>query len=210
MITLAELTPPRLPRVQPASSTAEIRLTEQEDSLCTLLDECTKHLAKTREDLQPIECRIAGGWVRDKCTPFQAELSLWDSNNGKLLGKESNDIDIALSSIMGIAFAELFVPFLEDRGIEVRNVTKIAMNPEQSKHLETCRATLMGLEIDFVNLRSEEYAIGSRIPTKVEFGTPLQDALRRDITINALFYNVHTRAVEDHTGKVTTQLFSYT
>lgn len=34
------------------------------------------------------------------------------------------------------------------------------------------------------------------------FGTPLQDALRRDITINALFYNVHTREVEDHTGKV--------
>ncbi|KAG9023170.1 CCA tRNA nucleotidyltransferase, mitochondrial [Tulasnella sp. JGI-2019a] len=59
----------------------------------------------------------------------------------------------------------------------------------------------MGMGIDFVNLRSEEYAIGSRIPTKVEYGTPLQDALRRDLTINALFYNVHTRSVEDHTGK---------
>lgn len=35
-----------------------------------------------------------------------------------------------------------------------------------------------------------------------EYGTPVQDALRRDITINALFYNVHSRAVEDHTGKV--------
>lgn len=34
------------------------------------------------------------------------------------------------------------------------------------------------------------------------FGTPLQDALRRDITINALFYNVHTRSVEDFTEKV--------
>lgn len=85
----------------------------------------------------------------------------------QLLGKESNDIDIALSSIMGIAFAELFVPFLEDRGIQVRNVTKIARNPEQSKHLETCTATLMGMGIDFVNLRSEEYAVGSRIPTKI-------------------------------------------
>lgn len=34
------------------------------------------------------------------------------------------------------------------------------------------------------------------------FGTPLQDALRRDITINSLFYNIHSRSVEDHTGKV--------
>jgi len=34
------------------------------------------------------------------------------------------------------------------------------------------------------------------------FGTPLQDALRRDITINALFYNVHSRAVEDFTENV--------
>lgn len=69
--------------------------------------------------------------------------------------------------MMGIAFAELFVPFIEEKGFEVRNVTKIARNPEQSKHLETCKATLMGLEIDFVNLRSEEYALDSRIPTKV-------------------------------------------
>jgi tRNA nucleotidyltransferase (CCA-adding enzyme) len=30
-------------------------------------------------------------------------------------------------------------------------------------------------------------------------GTPEEDALRRDITINTLFYNVHTRQIEDHT-----------
>ncbi|KAG8864757.1 CCA tRNA nucleotidyltransferase, mitochondrial [Tulasnella sp. 330] len=180
-VTLSSITPSPLPRIQPpGDSHAAVVLTPDEDKLCTLLDECTMDLRKTRPDMEPIECRIAGGW---------------------LLGKESNDIDIALSSIMGIAFAELFVPFLEDRGIQVRNVTKIARNPEQSKHLETCTATLMGMGIDFVNLRSEEYAVGSRIPTKVEYGTPLQDALRRDLTINTLFYNVHTRSVEDHTGK---------
>jgi tRNA nucleotidyltransferase (CCA-adding enzyme) len=33
-------------------------------------------------------------------------------------------------------------------------------------------------------------------------GTPLEDAERRDITINTLFYNVHTQSVEDWTGKV--------
>jgi tRNA nucleotidyltransferase (CCA-adding enzyme) len=36
--------------------------------------------------------------------------------------------------------------------------------------------------------------------TKV-FGTPLEDAERRDLTINALFYNLQTRSIEDQTGK---------
>jgi tRNA nucleotidyltransferase (CCA-adding enzyme) len=34
-----------------------------------------------------------------------------------------------------------------------------------------------------------------------KFGTPSEDAQRRDATINALFYNVHTRLVEDHTSR---------
>lgn len=32
------------------------------------------------------------------------------------------------------------------------------------------------------------------------FGTPTEDAFRRDITINALFYNINTEQVEDFTG----------
>ncbi|PCH33236.1 hypothetical protein WOLCODRAFT_159930 [Wolfiporia cocos MD-104 SS10] len=161
----------------------EIMLTEQEDRLCTLLDQCTKEM-KERDGLET-SCRIAGGWVRDK-----------------LLGLDSNDIDIALTDMMGVTFAEYFVAFCSKcQGVDVKGVTKIASNPEQSKHLETARTTVLGYEIDFVNLRSEEYAAGSRIPTQITFGTPLQDALRRDITINALFYNVHTRSVEDYTEK---------
>lgn len=42
----------------------KIKLTKDEDTLCTLLDECTKHIKET-EGLET-ECRIAGGWVRDK------------------------------------------------------------------------------------------------------------------------------------------------
>jgi tRNA nucleotidyltransferase (CCA-adding enzyme) len=33
-------------------------------------------------------------------------------------------------------------------------------------------------------------------------GTPEQDAVRRDLTINAMFYNLHTGKIEDFTGKV--------
>jgi tRNA nucleotidyltransferase (CCA-adding enzyme) len=56
------------------------------------------------------------------------------------------------------------------------------------------------LDLDFVNLRSEEYADDSRIPESMRFGTPREDAGRRDLTINSLFYNLHTEDVEDWTG----------
>ncbi|RDX56319.1 hypothetical protein OH76DRAFT_1414683 [Lentinus brumalis] len=159
-----------------------IKLTEEEDTLCNLLDECTCAM-KEAEGIQT-SCRIAGGWVRDK-----------------LLGAQCNDIDIALENMMGVPFAERFVEFCRTKDLAVKAVAKIESNPDQSKHLETARTTILGIELDFVNLRSEEYAENSRIPTQVAFGTPFQDAVRRDITINALFYNVHSREVEDHTGK---------
>ena len=65
----------------------------------------------------------------------------------------------------------------------------------------------MGLECDFVGLRSETYT-DSRIPDQVQLGTPEEDALRRDLTINSLFYNVHTRQVEDYTGRGLSDLAS--
>jgi len=76
----------------------------------------------------------------------------------------------------------------------------IRSNPDQSKHLETAKVKYQGIEIDFVNLRSESYASTSRIP-EIEFGTAEEDAVRRDFTINALFYNIGQGNVEDLTGK---------
>ena len=54
-------------------------------------------------------------------------------------------------------------------------------------------------ELDFVHLRAEEYAADSRVPT-ARFGDIHEDALRRDLTINALYYNLHTGQCEDITG----------
>lgn len=71
---------------------------------------------------------------------------------------------------------------------------------EQSKHLEVATVTIDGLMVDLVHLRSEEYSNDSRIPSTT-FATPEEDASRRDMTINALFYNLHTRSVEDFTGR---------
>lgn len=184
---------PRVPATTRLSSTyrylrhhqhkmSRISLTETESKICTLLDECTTHLRE--EQGITTSCRIAGGWVRDK-----------------LLGLESNDIDVALSDMMGVQFAQHLLAFAQSKGLAVGTIAKIESNPDQSKHLETARFTVYGIEMDLVNLRSEEYAANSRIPTQVTFGTPLQDALRRDITINALFFNVHSRSVEDLTEK---------
>lgn len=139
----------------------------------------------------------------------------------KLLAQESHDFDISLSSLTGHIFALLLRQYLlsdefatsklardpsspfrkgSDASKElVGHITKIAANPEQSKNLETATANLAGLQLDFVNLRKEAYIGTSRIPV-MQFGTALEDAERRDITINALFYNVHTRTVEDLTG----------
>lgn len=102
----------------------------------------------------------------------------------------------------GHAFALEFTEFASKlKRLPVKSVAVVKGNPGQSKHLETAKTTILGLDLDFVNLRDEAYAEDSRIPTQVTFGTPLEDALRRDLTINSLFYNVHTRSIEDHTSK---------
>ncbi|KAK1780117.1 hypothetical protein QBC45DRAFT_324656 [Copromyces sp. CBS 386.78] len=141
---------------------------------------------------EPVILRWAGGWVRDK-----------------LLGTESHDIDVAINNMTGEAFALRLRDYCdadpahrERHSIgpqDVGNLHKIARNPDKSKHLETTTIKLFGLDVDFVNLRKETYTEDSRNP-QVEFGTAEEDALRRDATVNALFYNLHTSKVEDFTG----------
>lgn len=46
------------------------------------------------------------------------------------------------------------------------SVGRVAANPDQSKHLETGTTRILGLECDFVGLRSETYT-DSRIPDQV-------------------------------------------
>ncbi|TPX32712.1 hypothetical protein SmJEL517_g04241 [Synchytrium microbalum] len=156
----------------------EITLSDVEEKICTLLDQVALGI-KTKNnnaDASAIVLRFAGGWVRDK-----------------LLEIECDDVDVAIDTMTGYDFALAVEAHLKASGAETGlHIAKIAANPDKSKHLETANTKIFGMSIDFVNLRSEEYSADSRIPT-MKFGTPLEDALRRDITINALFYNVHTR-----------------
>ena len=78
----------------------------------------------------------------------------------------SHDLDVALSTTSGYAFAVDFAEFLHAQGVPTGSVGRVAANPDQSKHLETGTTTIMGLGCDFVGLRSETYT-DSRIPDQV-------------------------------------------
>lgn len=170
-----------------------VRLNAQEDQLRRLLLDVSQSINESKLTSQPVVIRWAGGWVRDK-----------------LLGVDTHDIDVAINVMTGVDFAQKMCEFCNTpeaakkhaiRANDIGNLHNVARNPDKSKHLETAMLRIFGLELDLVNLRKETYAENSRNPT-VEFGTAEEDALRRDATINALFYNLHTDQVEDFTGGI--------
>jgi len=155
-----------------------IALTKEEEELFGIL--------RSVVDDEALETtlRVAGGWVRDK-----------------LLGEEGpKDIDIALDTMSGVAFAQALEKWSTKNNHGQLKWGVIRSNPDKSKHLETATVTIGNFDLDFVNLRTEKYADDSRIPT-IEIGTALEDATRRDLTINSLFYNVRWGVVEDFTGR---------
>jgi tRNA nucleotidyltransferase (CCA-adding enzyme) len=127
--------------------------------------------------------RAAGGWVRDK-----------------LLGLESKDIDICVDNMSGKAFAELTHQWMKDCHMKVRPIATVDANVEANKHLESAILPIHGVEVDFVQLRKETYDADTRNP-QIEVGvTAEEDARRRDLTINSMFYNLNTGDVEDFCG----------
>lgn len=113
------------------------------------------------------------------------------------MGKESSDIDIAMDDMFGEEFAKMLNEKLYP---DQKKFGVIKSNSEKSKHLETATMRIHGMMIDLVNLRSEKYTEDSRVPT-IDIGTPEEDAYRRDLTINSLFYNINQGIVEDFTQR---------
>lgn len=172
------------------TTTTTIELSSKEAQLKGLLLEVASYIDQTQKLDEPVVLRWAGGWVRDK-----------------LLGIESHDIDTAINVLTGQAFSSKIrelcekPEMAEKHGItstDIGNLHTIPANPDKSKHLETTTIRLLGFDVDFVNLRKETYTDDSRNP-QMEFGTAQEDALRRDATVNALFYNLNTGKVEDFT-----------
>ena len=174
----------------PEATMRRIELTQREATLRQLLLDVSSYTATLKGQHQKPQLRFAGGWVRDR-----------------LLGQMSKDIDVAIDNMTGSEFGSIMKQFIELP--EARNnyeqdilgrLAKIEANPEKSKHLETATTKILGFDVDLVNLRKEKYTDDSRNPN-MEFGTPEEDAFRRDSTINALFYNLQTSEVEDFTKR---------
>ena len=192
-----------------------ISLTPEERDLFRLLRRAREETGLTTT------LRVAGGWVRDKLLATPEFARTMNNQSERLTSKfkqasmgrqgtkvlkntddhQPVDIDIGLDDMLGREFAEHLNDYLAQVGEETHTVGVVLKNPEKSKHLETATMKVGTFWIDFVNLRAEEYTQDSRIPDLMRIGSPAEDAFRRDLTINALFYNVNNGQVEDWTGR---------
>lgn len=132
--------------------------------------------------------RVAGGWIRDK-----------------FLNKQSKDIDITVDIMGGDQFASWLHRIAQQRyGQNQKIVTEAKTTeerPEQIKNLAVAFLRIFGQDIEILPLRGKEvYEEGNRNPVSTEKVGPESDAYRRDLTINSLFYNINTGAIEDFTG----------
>ena len=128
----------------------------------------------------------AGGYVRDE-----------------LMGIESKDLDLAVASPQGgVRFAEWVTKKL--------GIYRPESNPVIFPTFGTAKFNLRGVnykghdlsdvDIETVMTRKEQYKFGSRKP-EVDYGTPEQDVMRRDLTINSLLKDLSTGEILDLTGK---------
>lgn len=179
-----------------------IQLTQQEEELFSILLKTLEH-----QRLNTV-LRCAGGWVRDKLLGKQShdiDIAI-DNKLGAEFAEHVNnylssqDLETRRVRCTAPRCCCCIIPgvwetcqWLQPISILVHpmklkdvhplmdlllQIAVIVSNPEQSKHLETARMKVAGLELDLVNLRSEKYADQtSRIPT-MEFGSPEEDALR--------------------------------
>lgn len=162
-----------------------INLTSNEENIFNIIRSAR---SKYESD---VSLRVAGGWVRDR-----------------LLGKMSDDIDIAVSGGNGIAIAEAVRKFDLDMTGGKRTDDPYSVSLEKSNidlkaksaGLQVGGINILGVKIEFVPMRTEVYSEESRIPLIRATDNPSEDAKRRDLTINSLYYNLDTKKVEDYTG----------
>lgn len=132
-----------------------------------------------------VALRVAGGWVRDR-----------------VLGKISDDIDIAVSGGDGIRIAEAVGMYDRENSLN-RTGSPYSVSLEkggESSGLRVGAVEIDGVKVEFVPMRTELYRAGSRVPSMVPTDSHLEDARRRDLTINSMYYNIDTQEIEDPTG----------
>ena len=134
-----------------------------------------------------------------------------------IYGKEtpSRDVDLVLSDVSGKEFAEYVCRYVRehdneqsstpesseshDRGdgsgirngnIDIQQPAGGGSKGEKADALQNASLMIDGFEVDFCRLRYEKYDKGSRIPISTRVGSVVEDAWRRDLTINSLYYNI--------------------
>ncbi len=123
-------------------------------------------------------------------TPFEGDLwMVGGCVRDELLGlAHSNDFDLVTRG----SSAEL-AHLLFDRGVS-------SIPPVTYERFGTAMVRVDDINIEIVTARKESYDGESRKPT-VQAATYLEDAERRDFTINTLMRNVHTGDLADPLGK---------
>jgi len=116
---------------------------------------------------------LVGGLVRDRAMG---------------LAQTSHDIDIVLEDD-----ALKLADFLYEAGATT-------IHPVVYPRFGTAMVLVDGAQVELVTARIESYAADSRKPDVVQPGTILDDARRRDFTINTLLENLHTGEVADPLG----------
>ncbi|TWU48297.1 tRNA nucleotidyltransferase/poly(A) polymerase [Rubripirellula reticaptiva] len=124
---------------------------------------------------------LAGGCVRDA-----------------MLGKQPKDYDVATDAtpdaVRDVFGKKSTLAFGASFGV-------IGVLPQRDTKASTASSTESTIQpTEVATFRSDgEYSDGRR-PDSVHFGDAKQDALRRDFTINGLFYDPHTDEVIDYVG----------
>jgi tRNA nucleotidyltransferase/poly(A) polymerase len=104
-----------------------------------------------------------------------------------LLGKIPKDYDVTTA-----AKPEEVVNILNNYGI---------YNFPKGEAFGVVSAVINGEEFEIATFRSEKYDGSGRRPTEVEYSTIEQDSDRRDLTINALYYDIEEKKIIDfHNG----------
>lgn len=163
-----------------------ISLTDQEKFIISYLRSAKKSIPS----LKNVDMRIAGGWVRDK-----------------IMGILSDDIDVAVSNISGHDVVSIL------KNNDFKNVLGKTFQVSLDKSLKSENKTdlqslqvggveMGGLKVEFVPMRTERYEEDSRAPILEITDDPRLDAMRRDLTINGLYYNIDTGMVEDYVGGI--------
>lgn len=141
----------------------------------------------TREEFKKITEYI-GGII--KGTSFENHIfAVGGSVRDLCMGNDIKDIDLVIDLPNGgVDFAN----WCKDQGY-----TKTVVIYET---YGTAAMKILNQDIECVMTRGEKYLDnGTRNPT-VEFADLKEDAFRRDLTINALYYNISTGEILDPTG----------